>query len=157
MAALHCWCRLDTSTLFGERNQGERAFLLQEQNLFSNNGRFSLNMLRNGNLVLYSLHQRYVTEVHYKSAQTEIWRSGRDGHVYQQNFTCFVDKSGTERKLFIVQGDNNVCIYAGGSVLWARYDGLEIQHIAGPVHLILHDHGNLVLYDKNNEILWEAK
>ena len=147
MLHLHCCCRHDTSRLYGECPAV--SILCQEENFLSQNGKFSLNMQADGNLVVYKLNERYVTEQHCKPLrQTAFWSTGT--WTYQE-----------ETKGLHVQRDHNMCIYAGDNCIWASLsvDDYEenVRALGGHVYLVLQDDGNLVLYDRLHKIVWVAK
>lgn len=147
MTHLCCCCRHDTSRLYGEC--AAVSFFCQENNFFSQNGKFSLNMQADGNLVLYQLNERYKTEQHIRPLrQTPVWSTDTWNHP-------------EETKGFHVQRDHNMCVYAGHTCIWASlshndyYD--RVRAVGGHVYLVLQDDGNLVLFDKLDNLVWAAR
>ena len=164
---LRCYCRHDTSRLYAECDA--TSTLLEKENLFSPNGKFSLNMgcwgANLGNLILYQLNERYVVYQHSTPLhQMEIWSTvadliakdksdlhytyGRYDHIYTADI-----------KKFVLQRDHNMCVYSGNTCQWASQNGYEhqVQSVGGYVYLHLHDDGNLVLYDRHHNRLWGTR
>jgi len=100
--------------------------LPKNQMISSRDGRFSLVMQTDGNLVLYR-----------NGASQALWAS---------------DTNGKQVGFAIMQGDGNFVIYApGGAALWAAG-----THGNPGSPLILQDDGNLVIYAPGNKAIWAS-
>nr|AAW82332.1 mannose/sialic acid-binding lectin [Polygonatum roseum] len=53
----------------------------------------------------------------------------------------------------IMQGDCNFVLYDSGSPVWASNTG----GLGSDCRLTLHNNGNLVIYDRGNNVIWETK
>lgn len=112
----------------GSMNAGQN--LLENQALYSANGRFQLVMQTDGNLVMYDREQGN------ESAPGIIWQSGTRA------------PSGSTG--FAVQTDGNLALYHAGAPLWqsaTRGSGMVLR---------LQDDGNLVLTNASQQIVWQT-
>ena len=160
--------------------------LLPNSSIKSADGRFTLTLQNDGNLVLYG------------PAHQAMWASNTNGHssvwsaIMQSDGNLVVYDahakalwaSGTNGKLdstLVVQNDGNLVIYdAANHAIWASNTQVPASHPAptvkdritsgqalivgasitsnnGQFHLILQADGNLVAYDKYNVAIWSSK
>ena len=105
--------------------------LRQGESLKSASGRYSLEMQRDGNLVLYDARGR-----------KPLWASGTNGR----------GRSGYRVDL---QADQHFVLYDGSNnAIWAS--GVYNKPIRSPCTVTLQDDGNLVQYTRDRDPMWAS-
>jgi hypothetical protein len=105
------------------------------QALTSPNGKYTLAMQGDGNLVLYA---------DLSSGSPSV------------KWATYTQKGqSTDTTRFVLQSDLNLVVYLGaGTPLWSAASSLLNGKIAGPPTLVLQDDGNLVLYGAESTVIW---
>lgn len=100
----------------------DRRSLRRDMSLSSGNGRFSLRLQRDGNLVLYAEPCRRALWATNKFNTDYVWMQ-RDGNVvaYTANNQAVwsTNTRGSGANRFVVQDDGNLVLYAAGTARWA--------------------------------------
>lgn len=103
--------------------------IIQDRQITSHNGRYTLKVQSDGNFVLYC-------------SGHAIWNTGSNGR-------------GTAPYRADLQSDGNFVLYdAHGAAVW-NSNSQGRGH--GPYHVVVQDDGNTVMYDGSNNPVWSTE